>query len=353
MTSVGAEPPVTRSVITVGAGRPQPERAWLLTLLPSFPIVLLVLRVWFLARQDVETMAMLLQSASPLGLVSALLVSLVWAGPALPLGIRVCYLLHRVSGGSERSWLTRVGARTPAWTSVPAIGLALLSWQLRFLPLLLLTVAVIVRLEPAVQRFGPVGPAVLPGRRAVLVPTVLAVLAGWWLAPTVWAAVTGGEPVTAALVVLPLVLVPLLPGAVPIGFADRVLPLAAAVLLLVLPVFVGQRYLRAPVLPHVALERAVDGGGTGVEQVSLVSLDDTYTTVLDGSGVRFVPTKEVVTIALCSGVPTPPTSRLAAHGWEVERSVLAWMAPTRSGLPVDPLCLGAPQTGQPTGGPAG
>ncbi|MBI4942725.1 MAG: hypothetical protein HY830_18445 [Actinobacteria bacterium] len=353
MTSLGAEPAVTRSVITVGTGRPQPERAWLLTLLPSFPIVLLVLRVWFLARQDVETMALLLQSASPLGLVSALLVSLVWAGPALLLGIRVCYLLHRVSTGSDRSWLSRVGARTPAWTSVPASGLALLAWQLRFLPLLLLTVAVIVRLEREVPRFGPVqlGAAGLPGRVAVVQPTVLAVLAAWWLAPTVWAATTGGEPVTAALLVVPLLLVPLLPGALPPGFADRVLPLAAAALLLVLPVFVGQRYLRAPVLPHVALERAVDGRATGVEQVSLVSLDDTYTTVLDESGVRFVPTKEIATIALCSAVPTPPTSRLAAHGWGVERSVLAWMAPTRSELPVDPRCLGAPQTGQSTGDP--
>lgn len=342
LTSLGAEPPVTRSVITVGSGRPLPERAWLLTLLPSFPIVLLVLRVWFLARQDVETMALLLQSASPLGLVSALLVSLVWAGPALLLGIRVCYLLHQVSTGSGRSWLSRIGARNPAWTSVPAFGLALLSWQMRFLPLLLLTAAVILRLERAI-RPGPAGATGLPRRLTILQPTVLAVLAvlaGWWLAPTIWVATTTGELVTGALLLVPLLLVPLLPGTLPVGFATRVLPAAAAMLLLVLPVFVGQRYLRAPVLPHVALQRAVDGGGTRLEEVSLVSLDDTYTTVLDESGVRFVPTKEINTIELCSAVPTPPTSKLVAHGWGVERSVLAWMAPTRSKLPVAPRCLG-------------
>lgn len=41
------------------------DRQWLLPLLPTFPIVLLVLRLWYLSRQNVQTMLLFVQYVSP------------------------------------------------------------------------------------------------------------------------------------------------------------------------------------------------------------------------------------------------------------------------------------------------
>ena len=126
-----------RAVLTVERRPPSGERAWLLTLLPAFPLLLLVLRVWYLARQDLQTMLLVLQSANPLGLIASLLISLLWALPATVLLLRVLYLMLLVSEAPSRSWLARAGTRMPLWVSVPAALMALLTWQLRFLPTLL------------------------------------------------------------------------------------------------------------------------------------------------------------------------------------------------------------------------
>jgi hypothetical protein len=109
MTGSPDDPPAPRTVLTVERRPPSGERAWLLTLLPAFPLLLLVLRVWYLSRQDLQTMLLVLQSANPLGLIASLLISLLWALPAIFLLLRVLFLMLLVSETPSRSWLARAG----------------------------------------------------------------------------------------------------------------------------------------------------------------------------------------------------------------------------------------------------
>lgn len=327
--SASDTPRRARTLLTIAPRPPAGDREWALTLVPAFPLLLLVLRVWFLARQDLQTVLLVLQSANTLGLVASLLISMVWAVPALLLVLRALYLLQLVSEVQSRSWLARVEVRTPVWVSVPAAGLAALSWQLRFLPALLLLVLLIAGLEVRhrVRASLPVGPVWAAVSVLVVLPAAL------WLIPAAYRAATEHDDlVTAALIVVPLLLAPLLPGPIPPRVARWLLPGLATVVVIAVPIVLGQRYLDAPVLPRVAV-RYVDGAATtgGAERVqrgSLVSVDDRFVTVLDSGGrVHFIDNTRVRSQVLCSTGPEPPTTDAEANGWQVEQSVLSWAAP--------------------------
>lgn len=311
--------------VTVERRPPSGDREWALTLVPAFPLLLLVLRVWYLARQDLQTALLVLQSANTLGLVASLLISFVWAGPALLLVLRALYLLLLVSEVPSRSWLARAGARTPVWVTVPAAGVAALSWQLRFLPALLMLVLTIAGLELRYRprTAAPVGPAWTAFSALAVLP-----VAGW-LAPAAYHAIADhGDVVTAVLLVGPLAVAPVLPGPVPARVARWLLPGLATAVMIAVPVLLGGRYLEAPVLPRIAVRHQPPAAAEQVQRGTLVAVDDRFLTVLDAAGrVHFIRTDQVLGQVLCSTGPEPPTTPSAAHGWQVEQSVLSWAAP--------------------------
>ena len=97
-----------------GAIAPRRRRAqlnWLLTVLPAFPLVLLVLRLWYLSRQDLPTMLLLVQYISPLGMISALFITLIWTVPAVILVLRVLGGILLVSAPERRRPLAARGDR--------------------------------------------------------------------------------------------------------------------------------------------------------------------------------------------------------------------------------------------------
>jgi hypothetical protein len=305
-------------------------------LLPTFPLLLLVLRVWYLSRQDLQTMLLVLQSANPLGLIASLLISLLWAIPAILLLLRALYLLLLVSEAPSQSWLARAGSRMPIWVSVPAALLAVLTWQLRFLPTLLALALVIGGLEVR-HRFGPerfVTPAL-----GTAVPIALGLVTLAWLAPAIVHSFgSAGEPVTAALLLVPPIAAPLLCGPIPAGVARWLLPTTASLLALSTPILLGSSYLNTPVLPRVAVQSTVKQA-VSVQHGSLVSTDDRFTTVLDQDGqVHFLPGGDITAQVLCVTGPEPPGSSVSIHGWQVEQSVLSWAAPRPLEASVNPLC---------------
>src|SRR5262249_8867423 len=166
---------------TAGAPTSQPvhDTAWLLSLLPVFPLVLLVLRLWTLSRQDLATMLLLVQNASPLGPISALLITLIWAFPAGVLVLAALGALLRASwAGAMRSGLGRVSARLPDWVVVLAVLVAALTWQLRFLPALLMLTLTILGLEVRIRHPGRVWLAF-----GVMLPLCLAAAEYTWFGP--------------------------------------------------------------------------------------------------------------------------------------------------------------------------
>jgi hypothetical protein len=90
------------------------DRQWLLAFLPAFPLLMLVLRLWYLSRQDLPTMLLLVQYVNPLGLVSALLITLIWVlsltmrvrHAGRPLTVRTyCVVLPLVVAVVAYAWL--------------------------------------------------------------------------------------------------------------------------------------------------------------------------------------------------------------------------------------------------------
>ena len=323
---------------------------WLLTTLPAFPLVLLVLRLWYLSRQDLPTMLLLVQYISPLGMISALVITLIWTVPAVVLVLRMLGGLLLVSTPDEndatrRSLLALTALRMPDWVVLVAVALAGFTWQLRMLPLLLMLVVAILGLS-AVQRY--------PGQRRMLlvvtlgVPIALGAVVLLWVYPGIRVALAAGETGTAVLLGVPPLLGWLLTGPVPPRAARLATHWPAVGAAIIAPFVIGVVFLRAPVLPNSAVE--VIGGkvtdGTSAVQVvrgQLITVDDTTTTVLQrGGDVVFIPNAQVHSKTLCPEPVRTQHSRITVRGWPVDESALGWVAPTRQATEVDPRCLGRP-----------
>jgi hypothetical protein len=326
--------------------RRRDQQNWLWTVLPAFPLVLLVLRLWYLSRQDLPTMLLLVQYVSPLGMISALVITLIWTVPAVVLVLRLLGGLLLISArdplDATRSLLAVTALRMPDWVVVMAAVLAGITWQLRFLPVLFMLLVSVLGLT-AWQRHRT--------DRAVLrivtvaVPAVAALVTYGWMWPGILAAFRYGEPSTFVLLTVPPLLGLLLTGPVPVRFARLATHWPAVIAALIAPFVVGAVFLRAPILPTTAVEYDAGSGPIRVLRGHIVTVDDTATTVLDAEGgVQFVPNGQVRSRTLCPDAADVPASAVLVRGWAVEDSVLAWVAPTRRVAALDPRCLGRPLT---------
>ncbi len=316
---------------------------WLFTVLPAFPLMLLVLRLWYLSRQDLPTMLLLVQYINPLGMISALFITLSWAIPAVILTLRVLggILLVSKPGDAGRSPIAVAALRMPDWVVLTAILIAGFTWQLRLLPTLEMLIVAVLGLT-AVQRLRA-GPWAMYWI-TLWVPILTGVLTWVFFWPGVVAAVRGGEYSTAILLGVPPLLGPLLTGPVPAGWARLVTHWPATTAAMALPIVVGVVFLRAPVLPSSAIEVGPEGGPVREVIVGqLIAVDDTSTTMLLATGeVKFVSNGEVRSKTLCPEPVRPPESAVAVRGWPVEETVLEWIAPTRKVTEIDSRCLGRP-----------
>jgi hypothetical protein len=331
--------------VTAPPRRRRAQFNYLLTVLPAFPLVLLVLRLWYLSRQDLPTMLLLVQYVSPLGMISALFITLIWTVPAVILVLRALGGILLVSAPSQadatRSLLAVTALRMPDWVVALAVVLAGFTWQLRLLPALLMLVVSTLGLT-AVQRRHP-GQAGLLAVATLGVPIALGLLVLLWAWPGIVQAVSAGEVSTALLLVAPPLLGPLLTGPVPARAARLATHWPAVVAALVGPFVVGVVFLRAPVLPNSAVEVAAGRGPAQVVRGQLITVDDTATTVLTRGGeVLFLPNAQVRSKTLCPEPARRPESVVVVRGWPVEESALEWVAPTRRVTDVDPRCLGRP-----------
>ncbi|MGK5518884.1 hypothetical protein ACSNN9_05950 [Micromonospora sp. URMC 107] len=326
-----------------GTKQAQQAQQWLLTLLPAFPVLLLVLRLWRLSRQDMPTMLLLVQYVSPLGLLSALLIALVWAFPLVVLVLAVLGRLLQVSAPDrfdpERSLLAYGTVRTPGWVLVAAIALAALTWQLRFLPLLVMLALWLLALRTRLRH--PDRPRRLLVTALVL-PVVAAAASYAWLAPAVPTAIRAGELATTLLLVVPPLGAVVLTGPVPRPVAPALTRALAYAVAAVVPLVMGVVFLRVPLLPAVAVEVGPEAGPVReVVRGQAVTVTDRMTIVLDGRGeVRFLPNDRVRGQLLCPDPGRIPVSRVDVYGWHVEETALDWMIPRQPAGRADPRCLG-------------
>ncbi|GAA3132038.1 hypothetical protein GCM10010466_23330 [Planomonospora alba] len=328
-----------------GAGGRPPGggQQWVFAVLPAFPLALLVVRLWYASRQDTQTLLLLVQHVSALGLLTAVLLTTLWVLPAFVLVARALGVLYRVSTGRS-SWLSMAADRIPDWIVVLAVLTGLVSWQLRFLPTLAMLSLAVLGLSMHDRR---------PGRRdlvlllTLVLPAVVALGLYAWLAPAIGQAFAEGDVVTAVLLTLPPGLSVLLTGPVPARAAAALTSALAVSLLVVAPLFTAAVVVQAPVLPLVGMEISDRGADPEIAGKVLlghvITADDRFATFLDRDGtVRFVPNGAVVSQFLCPDLGQIPRSRVALHRWYVEHSVLAWFAPDPLEKPSDPRCPGRP-----------
>jgi hypothetical protein len=322
------------------------NQQWLLTLVPAFPLVLPMLRLWYLSQQDIPTMLLLVQYVNPLGLLTALVITLVWMLPAVILVGRTLGTLLLVSAHNReeatRSWLVRASLRIPDWVVLVVVVLATLTWQLRFLPMLLMATVAIVGLSVR-DRYGSYRWQV--GAACVVLPLLAAAGVYAWVGPAIVQAFDQGEIVTALLLLAPIGLTPLLTGPVPSRVARLVTHWPAMVAVLLAPFLIGAVFLRTPILPAIAMEVRAEGADQPLRIVRghVIVVDDRMTTVLDTAGtVQFVLNEHVVSKTLCPESRYVPTSMIDVHGWPVEQTALEWIAPARGPRSADPRCHGRP-----------
>jgi hypothetical protein len=319
---------------------------WTLTFLPAFPIVLLVLRLWHLSRQDLHTMLLLVQNVGPLDLISSLVISLLWVPPVFVLAGQALGLLYIVTTRDQTmvrgSWLAKTADRTPDWALAVTVLWASTSWQLRFLPALAMVTVAIVGLATRLR--NPDRPR-LVNAVCVGLPLGIAVVEYSWFGPAIAEAFSDGETVLALILLLPPALTPMLTGPIPARTARVATHAPAAAAALLAPALLVAIFLRAPVLPSVALELKPGTDRPGeVVLGSVVTVDDTMTTLLDGHGaVRFVPNGSVASKVLCQGTEQIPNSAIEVHRWQIEQSALEWLLPAKEPQrQKDPRCDGRP-----------
>jgi hypothetical protein len=324
----------------------QYQQQWLWALLPTVPVVLLVLRLWFLSSQNVQTMLLLVQHVSPLGLLSALIVALLWAPPAVILSVRALSLLLVVSDPDPTrrtaSWLARRGTRMPAWIVWLAAFSAAATWQLRFLPTLLMLCLMIIGLAVLDRQRGRLAMALA----SVLLPAVAAAVAYILLAPGIAKATAAGEITTCLLLLLPTGLAILLIGPIPRRTARAFTHTAAMAIVAFIPVLISVVFLRAPILPNVAAEVTADAPDPqpiSVVHGQVITVDDRMTTLLrrDGS-VLFILNDDLWSKTLCAAGEGVPSSEVDVHGWHVQQTLLEWLTPRPHPADPDPRCQGRP-----------
>jgi hypothetical protein len=224
-----------------------------------------------------------------------------------------------------------------------AVLLAALTWQMRFLPALLMVSLAILGL---VVRDRDTASARRVQVVCVALPIVAAAAAYAWLGPAIADAFGEHETVTAALLLLPPGLTVLLTGPVPGRTARLATHWVAVGVALLAPFLIGAVFLRAPILPTVAIEVDPDHrDATPPEVLSghIITVDDRMTTLLDRQGVvRFVPNDQLVSKTLCPENNQVPFSVVSVHGWAVEQTALEWLAPAPARTPEDPRCQGRP-----------
>ncbi|RBQ19935.1 hypothetical protein DP939_08825 [Spongiactinospora rosea] len=322
------------------------NQEWLLAVLPAFPVALLVLRLWWAGRQDTQTLLLLVQHVSPLGMLSVVLLTTVWVVPVVVLAGRVLGLLYRVSTGRS-SWLVRIADRLPDWVVVLAALVAMLGWQLRFLPALAL-----LALSAAGLTVRDRHPArgTLVHAVCVVVPIMAAVLVYVAMSPAIAMAWAERDVPTFILLAVPPGIAPLLTGPVPRLSAGLIAHGAAIALAVLLPLVAGVVVLRVPILPLSAMEFTVPAApeadrpaGREVVVGYVIVNDEQMTSVLERSGaVRFFGNDLLVSRVLCPEPGDVPRSRVHLHHWYVEQSMISWLAPDPLKVAPDPRCEGRP-----------
>jgi hypothetical protein len=316
---------VTASPSGGGSNGRASEGFW--TLFVALPAAFSILRLWVESGGQLQTMLLLVSNVSATTLVAAMFIT---GTPLVTAGIIAAATIGSVLEVSRRSdelaesggpMLARFTRALPGWFLAGAFVLALATWKILYLPILILAAIAVLQRTAWYEQFGT-RPA---RRRLVLFLLALAVYA-WLVAPTVWQAWVIRQPLGVAMLAVPALLAPAITGPVRPWLARAMQVVCPSALAVLLFLSAGP-VLATPVLPLTVtvVENNEDDGAERLEYVRghVISDDENNTAVLqEKGGVRYIPNATIHQQVLCSGADELPRYRLWIHGLHVEDSLL-------------------------------
>ncbi|MEU6074932.1 hypothetical protein [Micromonospora sp. NPDC047074] len=291
------------------------------TAVVGVPAIFSVLRLGVEAGGELQTTLLLVANVGPVNLLAGFLTT---AARLLSTALVAVFALGAVLGASvdrlppgsvRRPLFARWAEVTPAWFVAASFLLALVTWPLLYLPLLVPAFVAAFQLTP--ERLHD-----RPGPRVLMIAALLAGYA-WLLLPTLRDAWRQGEPVALLLLVVPPLLALAIAGPLP-GAVIR--PLASGTQLAVLAVLVWAALpvISTPVLP-LTVTTVGSGPGAATQDVRghVVTTDDVHVVILqEHGGVRYVPVDQVRARVLCPSETELPRRRLWIRDFHVEDSLL-------------------------------
>ncbi|MEU8170549.1 hypothetical protein AB0B97_29020 [Micromonospora sp. NPDC049004] len=290
------------------------------TAVVGVPAIFSVLRLGVEAGGELQTTLLLVANVGPVNLLAGFLTT---AARLLSTGLVAVFALGAVlavsvdrlpPGTRRRPLFARWADLTPAWVVLASFLLALLTWPLLYLPLLLPAFAAAFQLRP--DRL-----------HEWVVPRFLAIVAllagyGWLLLPTLRDAGGQRELLVLALLVVPPVLALFIAGPLP-GMVIRPLASLTEVAVLAMLVWAALPVISTPVLPLTVTTVGVENGPTEDVRGHVVTTDDVNMVILqERGGVRYVPVGLVRAQVLCPSEEELPRHRLRIHDFHIEDSLL-------------------------------
>ncbi|MFG3687715.1 hypothetical protein [Micromonospora sp. NPDC047740] len=308
----------------VPAGHDQAERRarasqsfW--TAVVGVPAVFSVLRLGVEAGGELQTTLLLVANVGTVNLLAGFLTTaarLLSAGlvAVFALGAVLRVSVDRMPPGVRRPLFVRWVDVTPAWFAVASFLLALVTWPLLYLPLLVPAFAAAFQLSP--------------GRlHEQVVPRVLLLCAGftgylWLLAPTLLDAWQQRELLALVLLVVPPVLALFVTGPLPAAVIRPLASVTEAAVLATL-VWAALPVISTPVLPLTVTTIESAPGVSEDIRGHVVTVDDVNVVLLqERGGVRYLPVDQVRAQVLCPSEEELPRRQLRIRDFHVEDSLL-------------------------------
>ncbi|WP_117215222.1 hypothetical protein [Allorhizocola rhizosphaerae] len=297
------------------------------------PVLLSVLRLWIEAGGELQTTLLLVEHVDPINLVAALVATGSWLVSAMFVAaLAIGGMLGASGETAARAWLARWAEQAPSWVKLGSFVIAAFTWQLIYLPLLLLALCAAYQLTP----------------RRVWVALVCLALYGVVIGQTLVEAFRLPDPSTRAMAVLllagPAVLAvfiagPLRPRAV------RPFAIGAPLLGVAMLLWAALPLVTTPVLPLTVT--VIGGPEDSVEYVRghVITTDDVHMVVLEESGqVRYIDNDLIEAQDLCPTSQEIPRYRLrflfpGVEPVSLEHSVLSGLGQANRGsTPGSPAC---------------
>ncbi len=297
-----------------------PDRQAFWTLIVGAPLVLSVLRLWVEAGGELQTTLLLVANVDPINLIAAFVVTASWLAATVLVAVfavgGVLLANEAATGGRDTlpRWLfARWRAAAPPWLTIGCFLLGALTWEILFLPLLLLAACAAFQISPWRQ----------PRRWLRLLAALLAlVVYSVVLWPTISLAYNRDEVVVVGLLLAPVLLALAIAG--PIAtFLVRPFAITAHGAVAALTLLAVWPFMTTPVLPLNVVVAGPAGSPPTYLRGHVVLVDDVHTVVLrDRGGVEYVPNGQIRSQVLCPSDEETPRFRLWVYGVHVEDSVL-------------------------------